>query len=74
MNKTKAQQALDFVKQIVAECPTATDLHNRFFGIGGKFGELFPTQPERESFLDTPEYREISRIRRELQEQEKAVS
>ncbi|MCI0640499.1 MAG: hypothetical protein L0Y72_29655 [Gemmataceae bacterium] len=42
---------------------SATDFHNAFFGVGGKFGELFPERAEREAFLKTRQYREIFQIR-----------
>jgi hypothetical protein len=62
MDKTNAQQALDFVKQQAASVETETDLHNLFFGIGGRFGQLFPTLDERETFRSSREYREICQI------------
>jgi len=62
MDKTNAQQALDFVKQQAASVETETDLHNLFFGIGGRFGQLFPTLDERETFRSSREYREIGQI------------
>ena len=53
---------------------SATDVHNAFFGNGGRFAELFPSRAEREAFLRTPEYQEIARLRLELRHQEKAAS
>ncbi len=66
MEKTKQQQA--------SHGATATDLHNAFFGNGGKFAELFPTRAEREAFLKTDEYQQINQIRETLRTQEKAAS
>ena len=66
MAKSKAQQALEFVREEAKQSPSDTDLHNAFFGNGGKFGQLFPTRQEREAFAQTPEYREIVRIRASL--------
>jgi hypothetical protein len=66
MTKKKAQQALTIARDLIRHAKTSTDFHNSFFGIGGKFGELFPTQSERAAFLKTPEYREIFRMRAEL--------
>lgn len=66
MARSKAQQALAFVRQQAAICESSTDLHNIFFGNGGKFGQMFPTRAEREAFLLTPEYEEIVRIRESL--------
>jgi hypothetical protein len=63
MPKSKAQQALDFYKQAARLCQTPRDLHNVFFGIGGKFGQLFPTREEREAFMRSQEFAEIDRIR-----------
>ncbi|MEO8498380.1 MAG: hypothetical protein ABI614_25235 [Planctomycetota bacterium] len=72
--KTKAKQLLELVKQRVASGASATDVHNACFGIGGRFSELFPTRPERDAFMQTPEYKEIFDIRVSLREQEKATS
>jgi hypothetical protein len=63
MAKSKAQQALEFVREEAKHSPSDADLHNAFFGNGGKFGQLFPTRQEREGFAKTPEYEEIVRIR-----------
>jgi hypothetical protein len=63
MPKSKARQALDFVRREAARAESGTDLHNAFFGNGGKFGMLFPTRDEREAFMQTPEYQEIVEIR-----------
>jgi hypothetical protein len=63
MAKSKAQQALDFYRQAARICPTPRDLHNVFFGIDGKVGQLFPTRQERELFFRSPEFAEIDRIR-----------
>lgn len=66
MAKSKAQQALDYVREIAPLCETETDLHNAFFGIGAKFGQLFPTREEREAFFKSPEFEEIDKIRDSL--------
>jgi hypothetical protein len=66
MTKSKAQQALEFFRQQARLCETERDLHNVFFGIGGKVGQLFPTRSEREAFWLTPEFAEIDRIRDSL--------
>jgi hypothetical protein len=67
MAASKARQALAFVRREAKRCETATDLHNKFFGNGGKFGQLFSTRQEREAFLRTPEYQEIVEIRDSLE-------
>jgi hypothetical protein len=74
MNASKAQQALQIARDLAKHAKSSVDLHNAFFGIGGKFGELFPTLAEREDFAKTPEYQEIRRLRAELQRLEKAAS
>jgi hypothetical protein len=71
MAKSKAQQALDFVREEAKRSETDTDLHNAFFGNGGKFGQLFPTREQREAFAKTPEYEEIVRIRASLANRKK---
>jgi hypothetical protein len=63
MVKTKAQQALEFYKQAARVCPSPRDLHNVFFGIGGKFGQVFPTREEREALVRSPKMAEIDQIR-----------
>ena len=72
--KRKAQQALLVAQELVKDAKSAVDFHNAFFGIGGKFGELFPTRAERGAFLKTQEYREIFRMRAELRKSEKMAS
>ena len=66
MDPAKAHEALLIAQELAKHAESATDLHNAFFGIGGKFGELFPTREEREAFLKTPEYQEIVRLRASL--------
>jgi hypothetical protein len=74
MDNYKAQEALRIARELAQEAKSATDLHNAFFGIGGKFSELFPTRAEREAFALTPEYQEIVRLRAALPQREKAAS
>ena len=66
MNKKKVQEALNIAKELAKTAKSATDFHNAFFGVGGKFSELFPERTEREAFLKTPQYREIFQIRAAL--------
>ena len=66
MAKSKAQAALEFVREEAKRSPSDTDLHNAFFGNGGKFGQFFPPREDREAFAKTPEYEEIVRIRASL--------
>jgi len=63
VDKSKSQQALEFFREQASQCKTARQLHNSFFGIGGKLSELFPTRAERDAFWRTPEFQEIDRIR-----------
>lgn len=74
MKKTKAQEALRIAKDLAKQAKSATDFHNAFFGIGGKFGELFPERAEREAFGKAPEYQEIVRLREALRESKKVAS
>jgi hypothetical protein len=74
MSQSKAEQALEFVREIAQGGASAIDLHNAFFGNGGQFSELFPTRAEREQFLETPEYQEICRIRSALRQRQKSLA
>jgi hypothetical protein len=74
MTRKKAQEALSIAKELAKKAKSSVDFHNAFFGIGGKFGELFPTRPERAAFRKTPEYREIFRMRAEMRESEEVAS
>jgi hypothetical protein len=74
MNKRKAEEALKVAKELAKTAKSATDFHNAFFGIGGKFGQVFPDRAEREAFLKTPQYREIFQMRAALERLAKAAS
>ena len=74
MTKTIAQDALRIAKDLAKQAKFAADFHNAFFGIGGRFGELFPERAEREAFGKTQEYREIVRLREALRQSQKAAS
>jgi hypothetical protein len=74
MTITKAEQALQVARELANQAKSSVDFHNAFFGIGGRFGELFPTLPEREAFAKTPEYQEILRLRSDLRRSERAAS
>lgn len=69
--RSKAQIALEFVREEAKRSSSDTDLHNAFFGNGGKFGQLFPNREEREAFAKTPEYEQIVRIRESLARRKK---
>jgi hypothetical protein len=66
MTKKKAQEALEIAKELAKRAKSPTDLHNAFFGVGGKFSELFTQRAEREASLQTPQYREICQLRAAL--------
>jgi len=74
MDTNKPQEALRIARELALKAKSATDLHNAFFGIGGKLSEIFPTRAEREAFAKTPEYAEIVRLRAALPQREKAAS
>lgn len=74
MNSVKAKEALLIAQELAKNAKSSVDLHNAFFGIGGKFGDLFPTREEREKFLKTPEYQEIVRLRASLAQPNKVAS
>lgn len=66
MKKNKAQRALAIANEIAKDATSSIDFHNAFFGIGGKFGELFPTLAERRAFSKTDEYQQIRGLRAAL--------
>jgi hypothetical protein len=63
MDTSKAQEAPRIARELAQQAKSVTDLHNPFFGIGGKLPELFPTRAEREAFAKMPEYRKIVGLR-----------
>ena len=73
MRKAKAQKALHIAKELAKTAKSSVDFHNAFFGIGGRFGELFPERAERQAFLKTPEYQEIFQMRAALRQPDKAA-
>ena len=74
MDPSKTQEALRIARELAQGAKSATDLHNAFFGIGGKFAQLFPTRAEREEFAKTPEYQEIVRMRAALPQPKEPAS
>jgi hypothetical protein len=74
MDHAKAEEALRIAQELAKHTKSATDFHNAFFGIGGKFAELFPSRAEREAFAKTAEYQEIRRLRAVMAQSEKAAS
>ena len=74
MNPAKAQEALLIAQELAMRAKSSADLHNAFFGVGGKFAELFPTRAEREAFSKTLEYQEILRLRAALAQSGKVAS
>ena len=71
---SKAKQALEFARERGATVNSWVELHNAFFGIGGKCVELFPSQTERTAFAKTTEFQEISKILQSLQTRGDAAS
>ena len=74
MKRSKEQEAMRIAKELAKEAKSSVDFHNAFFGIGGRFGELFPERGEREAFAKTTEYQQILELRSELRIAEKAAS
>jgi hypothetical protein len=74
VNEKKAQEALKIAKELAKTARSSTDFHNAFFGVGGKFGELFPERADREAFLKTPQYREIFQMRAALAKSDHVAS
>ena len=68
MAKSKAKTALEFARHQAETSQSWTDLHNALFGIGGKCGELFPTDSTRVEFSRTKEFKEIVTILESLQQ------
>ncbi len=66
-NSFKEQQLLAFARQLADQGADWIEVHNAIFGIGGKFGQLFTTAPERSRFFKTAENKEIARVIDELQ-------
>jgi hypothetical protein len=67
---TKADEALAFARRKAAEARDWRELHNALYGIGGKLGELFPTQAGRARFAKTEQHREIVALLEQLQGEE----
>jgi hypothetical protein len=65
-----AQAALTFAVEASRTAKTWIDLHNQLFGIGGRCGQLFPSQPERIAFSKTPEFKQINELIEELQDRD----
>ena len=63
----------EFAKELTKEAKSSVDFHNAFFGIGGRFGELFPERAEREAFARTPEYQQILELRSKLRNAEQVT-
>ena len=69
----KAAQALAFAEGERKRSDSWITFHNALYGIGGKLGELFPTQGERAAFVKTPEHARIAEMLGELQEEDSAA-
>ena len=53
MDHAKVQEALRIAEELAKQAKTAADLHNAFFGVSGRFAELFPTPPTGSVRQDT---------------------
>ena len=62
MATTKGAELLEFVREEAQGCTTWVQLHNAVFGIGGKLGELFPSQSERIAFSNSDEFATVAAL------------
>jgi hypothetical protein len=62
MTVDKSSQLLEFAELKSQECATWVELHNAIYGIGGKFGELFPTAAARTTFAGSEEFKAIAAL------------
>ncbi|HSG71983.1 MAG TPA: toxin-antitoxin system HicB family antitoxin, partial [Planctomycetaceae bacterium] len=62
MATKKAQQVLEFARELQTQKTDWSNLHNAIFGHGGKATELFRTQKERSAFAQTREFAEVWEI------------
>ncbi|MEX2560225.1 MAG: hypothetical protein WD403_09945 [Pirellulales bacterium] len=60
--QARAKQALQAAREAKESGADWVHAHNALYGIGGKFGQLFPTQSDRTAFLSTPEAAEVAAI------------
>lgn len=60
--QSRHKKALEFAEERAKHCENWIELSNAVFGIGGKFGELFPTQSERIQFTKSDEYAKIQEL------------
>jgi hypothetical protein len=74
MQIAKAQEPLLIARELAKHAKSAVDLHYAFFGVGGRFAELFPTPSEREAFAKRPEYQEFLKLRAALAASVKVAS
>jgi DNA-directed RNA polymerase subunit RPC12/RpoP len=51
MDNGKAQKALEIAQDLAKKSETATDFHNAFFGIGGRFGEMLIIRTELQGLI-----------------------
>lgn len=64
---SKAQEALEFAKQMAEQSADWIAFHNALFGIGGKISVLFPPGEEKVEFVKSPEYKQITEMMGEMQ-------
>lgn len=68
MNDQKARAFVEFARQVAEEEAIWADWHNRVFGAGGQFAEIFPTESEREQFFLSAYYVQIEKLSERLRE------
>lgn len=59
--------AVEFVREKARTTDNWVELHNAFFGVGGKLMELFPQKQARLRFAASPEFKEITEMIRAKQ-------
>lgn len=63
----KWSTAVEFVREKAGTTDNWVELHNAFFGVGGKLMELFPEKQARLRFAGSSEFKEITEIIRAKQ-------
>ena len=69
-SQTPADELLSFAQESAKHAKTWMDLHNAVYGLGGKFGELFPDQKSRTVFAKSSQFHEIGHMIRALNKDE----
>ena len=64
----RANEALQLAQELQQKGKNWLEAHNALFGIGGKCGQLFPTETERTAFAKTQAHRQMTDILSQLPE------